>query len=197
VRSESPLFQEGPVAVQGDIRLRQRFYTQHAGLGRLAGTTLSVMFEIDRLAKDVWPFLQDFNLWQNPYGYYYSGVVGELEGETFALGSKEDLGAHRYRVDKVIAEHLIVISQPVLEERSTGGVSPGFHVFMLNQHEQKTLVTIIMEHASPNSDHPEEDPLAHWKGAAKKVQQMWRDSFIPTLKNLVYTGRPAYKAPNS
>jgi hypothetical protein len=105
-------YSEGPAETIGDVSLRQRFYTQAADAGELVGKTLNVMFTLDRPAAEVWPHFKDLNLWQNAYGHYYSGVIGDLEGETFRLSDKpDDGGPHQYRMVRVISEHVMVMSQ--------------------------------------------------------------------------------------
>src|SRR5262245_4677875 len=99
-------YHDGPADIVGDIRVRGRFFTQETSKGLIAGATWNFMFVIHHPAKDVWPVFKDFNAWQNSYGHYYSGVVGDLEGRTFALGTADDLGVPRYEVLKVIPEHL-------------------------------------------------------------------------------------------
>jgi hypothetical protein len=78
-----------------------------------------------------------------------------------------------------------------------GGVSPGFHVFMLNEHGGQTVVTILMNHASVMEDSSRtermtaEDALRPWcdETAAPEWHRKWRDDFIPALKTLVYEGK--------
>jgi hypothetical protein len=98
-------------------------------------------------ARDGWK-------WQSQLSHFYSGVVGDLEGEEFFLTLDKSKRGYRYEVLRVIPEHLLVFSQPLPEpgeEISVPGhgvVSPGFHVFMLNEHDGKTVATILMQHAS-------------------------------------------------
>jgi hypothetical protein len=182
-----PRFYEGPADIQGDVHLQQRYFTYQTEAGWVAGKTFNVMFTIDRPAKDVWPHLKDFNPWQNSYGHYYSGVLGDLEGKTFQLGSDpHEPGPHQYKVVRVIPEHLIVLLQPVPQDINTTDFSPDCHVFMLNEHDGKTVVTALMEHASLSKDTTEQDALSPFREVAPESQRKWRDIFIPTLKNLIY-----------
>src|SRR2546430_10199387 len=80
-----PRSYEGPVDVSDDVSVRQRYYTYRTDAGWVACKTLNVMFTIDQPVKDVWRYFKDFNLWQNSYHHYYSGVVGDLEGRTVRL----------------------------------------------------------------------------------------------------------------
>jgi hypothetical protein len=195
-------FHEGPAHMQDDVQLHQRYFTYKTDAGIVAGCDMTAMFTIDRPAKDVWPYIRDFNRWQNAYGYYYSGVVGDLYSsaecdlgkETFRISIKKPNEApqqypYDYKVLRVIPERLIVFFQPVPDDGSTGGVSPGFHVFMLNEDKGKTVVTVLMEHASRTQETSEEEALAYWKGETPEAVRCWRDSFIPTLKKLVYEGK--------
>src|SRR5688572_6851454 len=65
------------VNFNGDICLHTRLYTYKTDTGVVAGWTMSVMFTVERPAREVWPYVKDFNLWQNAYGHYYMGVDGE------------------------------------------------------------------------------------------------------------------------
>jgi len=196
-----PNFYEGPSDARGDYHARIRCFTYLTGEGLVAGRNTSQTFTIDRPAKEVWPYIKDFNLWQNGYGYYYSGVVGDLEGEHFFITSKDTprknaaneqlpkSAKSAYQVIKVLPEHLIVIRQPVPEDGSSGGVSPGFHVIMLTEHDGKTTVTLYTEHAARTSDKTEEEALARFRNGAEETLRKFRDSFIPTLKRLIYEAK--------
>jgi len=80
------------------------------------------------------------------------------------------------------------VFQPVPEDGSNGGISPGFHVTMLNEHDGKTVVTVNMEHATRTTDKTEEEALGEWRAASEAADAIgfWRDHFIPDLKRLVY-----------
>ena len=185
----APAYYEGPVDRQDDVCLHQRYFSYQVDSGWVTGKTFNVMFTIDRPAREVWPHLKDFNPWQNTYGHYYSGVVGDLEGGTFLLGSKPgDPEATLYNVVRVIPEHLIVLMQPTVESESSD-VGLDCHVFMLNEHDGKTVVTCLMEHASLYKGMTEEEALHPWREVAPESQRKWRDIFIPSLRNLVYQAR--------
>jgi hypothetical protein len=194
-----PSFHEGPTHAQGDVQLQQRYFTYKTDAGIVAGCDMSVMFTIDRPARDVWPYLKDFNCWQNSYGYYYSGVVGDLYSsaacdlgkETYRISIHKPNEApeqypYEYQVLRVIPERLIVAFQPVPGDGSTGGVSPGFHVFMLNEQDGRTVVTVLMEHAARTQDSTEEQALAPLRAETPEAMRFWRDVFIPNLKQLIY-----------
>jgi len=193
----APRYSEAFADAHGDERLHGRYFTYKTDAGLVAGCAISVTFTIDRPAKDVWPYFKDFSLWQKDH--YYSGVVGDLEGKTFSLSDKPNDAElpHYYRVIRVIPEHLIVIHQPIPETDipgmpGLGGISPGFGVFILNEYDGKTAITILMEHssyASRTQDMSEEDALAPWREIMSDAQMKLRDLFIPDLKQLVYEGR--------
>src|SRR5688572_29942110 len=135
--------------VNGDERIRQRFFTSESEKGLIAGVSANIMFTIERPASAVWAVISDFNRWQNAFSHRYSGVVGELEGKTFGLRiGDHDNRPHYYEVVKVVPEYLLVINQPIPPDGTsagfpgTGGVSPGFHVFMLSEYADSTTVTI-------------------------------------------------------
>jgi hypothetical protein len=196
---------EGPADHQGDVYLQAKYFTCRSDIGMVAGCDFNVMFTIDRPARVVWPYIQDFNLWQNSYGHYYSGAFGDLEGKTCRISAKpNDPGLHQYQVLRVIPEYLIVVSQPVLDDGTAstglpglGVVSPGFHVVMLNEHGGKTVVSILMEHASlmegvsGTQTMTEEQALSPWRDKLMVPEWLrkWRDDLVPTLKELVYVAR--------
>jgi hypothetical protein len=204
----TPTFYDGPAEVQGDEKLHQRFFTYRTDAGLVVGYELNVMFTLERPASTVWRYVRDSTLWQGGYGYHYSDVLGELYSrddlglgtETFRITVKNnpDMMAQLglppdgefvtgdYVVLRVIPEHLIVQFQPVPTDGSNGGISPGFHVTMLNEHEGKTVVTINMEHATRVQDKTEDQALADWRDYSGDPLAFWRDHFIPTLKNLVH-----------
>src|SRR5262249_29731254 len=104
-------YYEGPSDVNADERIHARYFTYKTKDALVAGDCYCIMFTIDRPAKEVWRYLRDFNLWQNEHHHYYSGVIGDLEGQTFRLSDKpNDPGPHYYEVLKVIPEYLIVIN---------------------------------------------------------------------------------------
>src|SRR5882762_8384826 len=175
---------DGPRDVDGNVQIHQRFYTEDTDVGKVVGKTLSVLFTIDTPAKQVWPHLKDFNPWQNAYGHFYSGVLGDLEGQTVILTDKSnEPGDYPYQVLRVIPEHLIVLSQPLSEDCRAVRMSPDCHVFMLNEHAGKSIVTGLMEHASYFEGVSEEETLRPYRTVAAESQRKWRDVFIPTLKN--------------
>src|SRR4051794_30240256 len=85
---QAPTYYDGPADVTGDVHLRIRYFTYQTEAGMVAGRNTNEMFTIERPAKDVWPYLKDFNLWQNAYGFAYSGIVGDLEGGNFYISAR-------------------------------------------------------------------------------------------------------------
>jgi hypothetical protein len=182
----SPRWYESFADVNGDEQVHSKLYAYVQEGDLFVGTTKSVMFTVDAPARDVWPVLKDSNLWQAEYGHHYSGVIGDLEGKSFRLGDKPNPeGPHQYHVLRVIPEHLMVVNQPGDWD---GGPDPwdGFHVFMLNEHDGKSTVTIIMQHALRSTDQTEEEAIARWQESQPENQRKWRDVFIPKFKELVY-----------
>ena len=200
--AQCPNYHEGPVHSRGDVHLHARYFTYQTDAGLVAGDNFSVMFTLERSAKEVWPYFKDFNRWQKDH--YYSGVAGDLEGKPLRLSSQpNEPGPHQYQVLRVIPEHLIVLYQPVPEGNYEGlswwlgGISPGFHVFMLNEHDDNTVVTVLMNHASlmerASESHgmTEDEALRPWRDeqVVPDALRKWRDDFIPVLKKLVHEGR--------
>jgi hypothetical protein len=195
-------YSPGPADVTDDIAITTRYFTYRSGAGFVAGDNILVKFGIDAPVSKVWPYASDWNTWMNdPGSYYYSGVLGELEGQTFSLSLKpnDTEMPHFYHVDKVIPEHLIVVSQPILTDEDLkvyplpghGGASGGYHVFMLSEHEGKTLITVYMEHESVMARGADADTitpdeaLAPWMEALGGALARWRDDFIPALRRRV------------
>jgi hypothetical protein len=210
-----PRFEQGHTDVCDDVKLHQRFFSFDSDSGTVVGSDLSVMFTLDRPASQVWPYFRDFNLWQNDAqtasgesaeARYYSAVLGDLYSredltlgaETFRVSVKpNDPGPHQQRLLRVIPERVIVLYQPIPDEgvvyydgphaqMGVGGVSPGFHTMLLNEHEGKTTVSIVMQHASRLQGESKEEALAYWREVSFPAIKMWRDNFIPKLKRLVY-----------
>jgi len=182
---------------QGGVVLHGRYFTYATDSGTVCGATLSVRFSIDRPVKSVWPYFKDFNSWQNCEHYYYSGVVGDLDGKTFRISDKpNDGGPHQYHVIRVIPECLIVLSQSIPDVGvgetglpGLGEVSPGFMVFSLDECEGQTQAVIFMEHASYASRSKNIDidqALAPWREIIMDARKKFRDSFVPTLKKIIY-----------
>lgn len=188
--TQYPVYHEGKEDSDADVSIRTRYFTIETEEGVEAGASINVMFTIDRPAREVWPYFKDWNLWMNDYGHYWSGVVGDLEGGTFSVGSaKGEYGPNRYNVIRAIPEHLLVFNQPVPDDGSTGGVSPGFHVFTLNERREQTIITGYMQHSSRTTGNSVEKALAFWREQASEWQRKWRDALIPALKKLVYEGK--------
>lgn len=182
----NPEFLDGPEDVTPGLRLRQRFFSYPVASGLVTGKTLTVTIEFDRPARDVWPHLKDLNPWQNGYDHYYSGVLGDLEGGRFTLSDRPDGEArYHYQVERVIPEHLIAISQVTSEADRATGRSPDFHVFLLDEHADRTVVTIIMEHSSLSAVGAEDDGRERWRDMAEDSQMKWRDIFVPKLRELI------------
>ena len=199
----APKYYDGIDEVHDDVKLNTRLFTYRGDEGLVAGNRTSVSWTVDRPASDVWRYARDWNTWQSQYDHWYSAPLGDLEGKTFSL-SKEPNDTERphfYHVLKVMPEHLIVILQPPnpgSDAEPTGlpgfaGVSPGFHVFMCNEHGGKSECHVVMEHASvmarpSDPEISDEEALAPWHQLLPEWHRKWRDDFIPTLKKLIYEG---------
>ncbi len=199
---ESPRYYAGPTYSADDVQINRQYFSYITDTAVVAGSLLSIMFSFDAPAEAVWPCFKDFNLWQNSYGYYYSGVVGELEGQRFSLAFEQDGPAKAvYEVLRVIPEHLIVTYQPnpddLIEDNElpgSGGVDAGLQTFMLTEHGDKTVASILMSHAAKMgeaaaaAEMSEEDAIGPWGGLGEEGIAKWRDPFIPNLKELVVSG---------
>jgi hypothetical protein len=196
-----PIYYDGLEEREDDVRQNTRLFTYHGEAGLVAGNRTSISFSIDRPASDVWRYARDWNTWQNQSSHYYSGVLGDLEGQTFSLSLEPDdyERPHFYHVLKVMPEHLIVIAQPVNAgdgPEPTGlpgycGVSPGFHVLMINEYGGRSEIEVLMEHAAVaarpfDPQLSDEEALMPWRALLPEWHRKWRDEFIPNLKQLVY-----------
>ncbi|HKW43852.1 MAG TPA: hypothetical protein VJP06_06660 [Thermoplasmata archaeon] len=190
----NPTFIEGPIESIDDLRLTRRFFLYETPDGLVSGTTFNIRFTVDAVPGVVWPVFKDLNLWQNSH-HRYSGVVGDLEGKSFRIANvnSPDRWLSSYDVIRVIPEHLMVFSQPIVDDARIdaemkklygGGVSPGFHAFMLSPREQNTDVWIQMEHARRARNLTVDESLAPWRQLHPASREKWRNSFVPTLKRL-------------
>lgn len=196
-------YHEGPAGQIGEDTIpsrayHKRYFTYETPEGLVAGMATNVIFTLDRPAREVWPYVKDFNLWQADYGHKYSGVVGDLYSredltigdQTFHLSDeptdRESEGEADYVVLMSVPEYVVVCYQPVPDDGSTGGVSPGFHVFMLNEHQGRTTVSVLMEHAQRTQGLSEDEALQPFRDAGESSRHKWLNVFIPTLEKLVY-----------
>jgi len=198
-------YYDGPADAGGSVNLQTRYFTYTCEAGLAAGVTTGMIFAINCPVSEVWPIFKDFNLWQNAFAPYYSGVVGDLEGKTFSLSDRpnDTERPHRYEVVRVIPEHLINNRMRMPEEGdkfempgypAEGGVPPGFSVYMLTESGRATtILTFLLEHASlmerasESRRMSDEEAVAPWRepGMAPEWVRKWRDDFIPSLKRLV------------
>jgi hypothetical protein len=200
---EARTYFEGHSEIAGDVHLSLRYFTAHLRVGMIAGSNLNATFTIERPPNEVWPYARDWNLWMRGGGFYLSGVVGDLEGQTFSLSDKpnDTEAPHFYRVDKVIPDYAMVVGQPVLNDEEIksyglpgyGGYSGGHGVYLLAGFDGQTIFTAAMEHASvmarPGEVLTAEEALAPLRGDdALDGLIRWREHFIPTLKRLVEQG---------
>ena len=192
-------YYEGFSDINTDEKIHQHYFTAPSESGLVAGVSASVMFTVDKPARDVWPIISDFNIWQREFDHVYSGVLAQLEGKTFSLGIKraptDPPRPHYYEMVKVIPEHLLVINQPVPKDGTTAGfpgipgVSPGFHIFMLNEHGDQTTISIYMEHAACAGTSDVQQAIEPWKKLVPEWQRKWREDFIRALKKSIREGR--------
>ena len=189
-------YYEGPCEIYDGERHHARYFSYPTNAGLVVGDCYSVAFTVDRPAKEVWRYLRDLNLWQSEHQNYFSGVLGDLEGKTFRMSDKpNDPGPHYYEMLKVIPEYLMIINQPIPSDGTTAGwpgrpgVSPGFHVFLLQEYEGKSTATVHMEHSALADTQDVQEALKPWRDIVENnAIPKWR-KFIPTLRRLVYEGR--------
>jgi hypothetical protein len=195
-----------------DFGYKQKNYSYMTAKGPVVGLVSSLICTIDRPAQEVWPYLKDFNSFEGPFGIRYAGqddslaVWGDLySSEEHDLGqeiltyggAKNTWKSVPSRVIRVIPNHLLALFETIPADGSSDGMSPGFHVFTLNEHQGKSHVSGMMEHAERLKYKTEEEAMDNSMWGPKRYNysdslSRWRDQFVPKLKELVYgTGKKA------
>jgi hypothetical protein len=193
--ASSPKFRRAFDETIDDFRISGKCYSFDTDEGLVAGATTSLTCVIHRPAREVWPYFKDHTLWQDAYHHYYSGVLGDIEGQSFAISVKpNEFGRDRYEVVRVIPEHLIIMQQPIPDDdfsiapgQAQGGVSPGVMVFMLSEFGDETIVNAFMEHRYRTQELREPEAFEAFFWLPDSLMK-WRDVFIPALKMLAYDG---------
>lgn len=197
-----PVFYEGPTRSGDDVLMKQRFFTYDTDAGLVSGIHLDVNFTVDQPPSVVWKYYRDFNLWHNSHGYFYPAAIGDLYND-----AEGDLGDERfkitikpadedpyewpdeYRVVKVVPERALVLHQIVPDDDRNGGVSPGFHIFMLQEDaEGNSAASVVMEHTMRLGDGAEGDPTQYWRDLAPEYERFWVDVFVAELRKAVRDG---------
>ena len=193
------------VAVYGDdaVTVRRIVFSYQNGMEEVVGTKTGVHFTLNRPVKDVWPVFQNFNLWQNHQGYFFSGAFGDREGDLeFLMGPREKASidnTQAFTVQQIIPEQVIVLHAPPWELVNADGVRvgnrhEGKHVFMLNEVNGKTVVTAAMEHSyhyyGPEAKTKAEIGLVEKIKISQERQKngkkdIWETAFVPKLKELL------------
>jgi hypothetical protein len=193
-----PQFYPGQQYRDDDMLMTQRYFTYDSDRGLVSGIDVDVTIFFDHPRSIVWPVLQDHNSWQSPHGYFYPSPIqdlytdtnGDLGTTTYRLKIKPPEGEmyeypDDYRVVKVIPERTIVLHQTVPTDDQHGGVSGGFHTFLLQDNaEGNCVVSVAMQHSTRKKE-PGDDPIEHWRAAAPGYEQFWSEIFVPELKRLV------------
>ncbi len=194
---------------QDDVAYKQKNYTYMSAKGPVVGLVSSLICTIERPAKDVWPYLKDFNSFEGPFGIRYTGEHDQLVvwGDLYT-NEEHDLGQETLqyggtkntwksvpsRVLRVIPEHLLVLFEAIPADGSTDGMSPGFHTITLNEHVGISHISMMLEHAERLKYETEEEALDNSRWGPKKYDysrslSLWKDQFVPKLKELVYGKR--------
>jgi hypothetical protein len=174
----------------------------------VVGTKTSVHFVVDKPASKVWPIFQNFNAWQSQTGYFFTGELGDREGELeFIVGAdRQDATidtTQAMKVDYVIPEQALVLHTIPWEAKDKNGNLTGFrhegkNVFMLSESKGKTVITAAMEHLyhhhGENAKKKAKAFLAQKVKVAKGKKEnnskdIWEKSFIPVLKKLLQEQR--------
>jgi hypothetical protein len=189
-----------------DTIIRRVVFSYVSDAEKTVGTKTSVYFTLNSPVKEVWPIFQNFNLWQNHKGYFYSGAFGDRENELeyLMLGPRENASidnTQAFTVKQVIPEQLIVLHAPAWEQadakgKLVGSRHEGKHAFMLTEVNGKTVITAAMEHsfhyAGPNAKKRAKAGLMQKIKTAqerkkKGSKDIWETAFIPKLKELLET----------
>jgi hypothetical protein len=191
-KEEVRKYTEAFTHVDGDDYMHGRYFTYWSDEGLVAGGLVSAVFWIDRPLDVVWPHFIDFGSWFR---------FNEEQKRRFDAWKKQEETPDTTVNVRVIPHYMTVISQvgggrmPGLG----GAVDPGFMVFAADGFGDRTLVMMLMEHASLMSrdgdmtedealDHP--GPAGSWRELVMYAQTNWRDLNIPTLKKKVYEADP-------
>jgi hypothetical protein len=156
------------------------------GMSAVEGV-IDISWKIPRPAREVWVHVKDSNSWQNRYGYYWDGVVGDEEGHIVHLSDKTNhYGAGiPYLVRKVVPERLIYLESPLLPTVQQNSAWSGHNVIALDEREGQTLIAIFMEHTWQSQEEPVAQLRAVVQGAVDAAMVFWREYFIPDLESLV------------
>ncbi|RSU68613.1 hypothetical protein [Sphingomonas sp. S-NIH.Pt3_0716] len=199
-----PNWYEGSDTSEEGFGYHIRHFSYMTDAGPVVGLTASLMFTLDVPSAIAWEFVSDFNSFEGPFGFRFSGAWGRLyDSEEHDLGQQ----TLRYqtstgewsepaRVIRVIPQHLLTLFEPVPEDGRNGGISPGFQTVVLNDHDSRTTVTAVFEHAErlpPGTT--EEEALARsiWGPGgfdSTEPTRLWKDEFVPLLRKMV-AGRAA------
>ena len=188
-----------------DVAYKQKNYTYMSAKGPVVGLVSSLICTIDAPAKDVWPYLKDFNSFEGPFGIRYTGERDQLVvwGDLYT-SEEHDLGQETLqyggtkntwksvpsRVLRVIPEHLLVLFEEIPADGSSDGMSPGFHTITLNEHVGVSHISMMLEHGERLKYETEEEALDNSRWGPNKYDysrslSLWKDNFVPTLKALV------------
>jgi len=156
------------------------------GLSAIEGV-IEISWRIPRPARDVWVYLKDSNSWQNRYGYYWDGIVGDEEGYIVHLSDKTNhYGAGiPYFVRKVVPERLIYLESPWLPTAQQDGAWSGHNVIALDERNGESLIAIFMEHTWQSQAQSVESLRQTVQAAVDAAMTFWREYFIPDLESLV------------
>jgi hypothetical protein len=151
---------------------------------------IEVNWKIPRGVREVWRHFKDFNSWQNRYGYYYDGVMGDEEGYIVHMSDRtNNYGLNiPYLVRKAVPEQLLYLESQPYPFIDKSGTWSGHNVMTLQERDGETFITIFMEHTWQSQTRTVEDLRHIVQGAVDAAVKFWREFFIPDLEALVLKG---------
>jgi hypothetical protein len=192
----------GPSHDGDGIGMKQRCRVVESESGPISSLQIDVAFTLDRPPAAVWPHFSDFNQWHGSAGYRYPPSIGGMYSDpdggigtetfkltTVGLEGERSVWPDEFRVVKVIPERAVILHNTVPEDDRNGGVSPGFHVYLLRDDgDEASVATVFMEHSTRLPGATPDEALQAWRDDAPEFQRYWTELFIPELRRLAREG---------
>lgn len=159
---------------------------------RQSELVFDITWSVERPVREVWPIFKDFNNWQNGYGFYYDGVMGnEGNGNLVYLSNKPNnkgIGS-AYTVRKVIPEHMMYIESMPTPTGVKDIVFSGHNVATLKEENGVTHINFFMEHTWRSSEETEEELKKIAQSLTNHGKLFWQEHFLPDLAKKLESGR--------
>ena len=163
----------------------------------IAGVNGSIKLLLDKPIEEVWPVFSDFNRWKT--GYFFRDLTGQLRvlgsmsGETVRIEVKRGEVGHYYdqTIETVIPYKLIVKRE--VPRNIEGVLYTGDSAFMLTEVNDKTLITIVVQHEKKATGHTVDDLLKDYRAYLLpngKQNDYWLDDLAVELRRVVMAQTP-------